>query len=251
VRLPEPFFALGEHIGIDLPGARAVFTTRRGGVSAGPYESLNLGILTDDDPALVQANRRSLADAFGVSPAFVRQVHENRVQVITHAVPVGDDGAEPTAADGVATALPGCAPMVLAADCLPIAIAGGGAVAMVHAGWPGLAKGVVGAGLAAVREVGHVAPLVAAIGPGAGPCCYEVGDELRTRFAAYGDEVRRERNLDLKLIARRQLEAAGVSVVHDVGLCTICSNGSHPPPFFSHRRDRGVTGRQAGIAWLT
>jgi copper oxidase (laccase) domain-containing protein len=90
--------------------------------------------------------------------------------------------------------------------------------------------------------------LEAAIGPGAGVCCYEVGEEVHAQFAAYGEGVRHGRNLDLKAIAREDLARAGVATVHDVGLCTICSDASL---FFSHRRDRGVTGRQAGLAWLS
>jgi hypothetical protein len=112
----------------------------------------------------------------------------------------------------------------------------------------GLAGGVIAAGIAAVRELGSGGPLAAAIGPGAGPCCYEVGEELHARFAAYGPQVRRGRNLDLPLIARRQLEAAGVADIRALGICTICAD---PALFFSHRRDHGVTGRQAGVAWLT
>jgi YfiH family protein len=137
--------------------------------------------------------------------------------------------------------------MVLVADCLPIAIAGGGALAILHAGWRGLAGGVVEVGVRAVRELGSPGPLEAAIGPGAGVCCYEVGEEVHRTFAvADGERARRGANLDLKAIAREHLGRAGVDVVHDAELCTICSRD-----FFSHRRDRGVTGRQAGIAWLT
>jgi YfiH family protein len=154
----------------------------------------------------------------------------------------------PRAADGQATALSGVAPMVLVADCLPIALAGGGAVAMLHAGWRGLAAGVIAEGAQAVRELGGREPLVAAIGPGAGVCCYEVGEEVHAAFAGRADGFRRDRNLDLKAIARSDLRAAGVEVVHDAGLCTICAERTL---FYSHRRDRGVTGRQAGIAWLT
>jgi hypothetical protein len=138
--------------------------------------------------------------------------------------------------------------MVLVADCLPIAVAGGGAVAMLHAGWRGLAEGVLAEGVRAVRELGRDGPLEAAIGPGAGGCCYEVGEEVHRQFASYGERVRKGSNLDLKAIARAQLERAGVQTVHDVQLCTICSS---PELFFSHRRDRGITGRQAGIAWLS
>jgi polyphenol oxidase len=144
--------------------------------------------------------------------------------------------------------------MVLVADCLPIAVAGrgrsngDGAVAMLHAGWRGLAGGIVAAGVQALRELGVDGPIEAAIGPGAGVCCYEVGEEVHAEFADVGSDVRRGRNLDLKAIARHELERAGVDAVHDIGLCTICADDSL---FFSHRRDHGVTGRQAGVAWLS
>jgi YfiH family protein len=241
--LSEPFTALGEHITVGLPAARAVFTTRRGGLSGPPYDSLNLGILTEDDPDLVRANRQRLSDELGVPLAWGRQVHGSEVRIVD--APTGQEVRD---GDGLVTATPGLGLLVLAADCLPIAIAGGGAVAIVHAGWPGLAAGVIESGVRALRELGSGGPMAAAIGPGARACCYEVGDELRERFAEYGSEAMPGRNLDLALIARRQLESAGVGEVHDVGLCTI---SSEPSLFFSHRRDRGMTGRQAGVAWLT
>jgi YfiH family protein len=243
--ISEPFRLEGEHIAIDLGGARAVFTTRRGGFSSGPYESLNLGRFTDDDPAAVERNRHSLQSAHGVRFVYGRQVHGCAVLVADAAT---EDATMPPDADGQATVVRGLAPMVLTADCLPIAIASRGAVAMVHAGWRGLAGGVIAEGVRAVRRLDGAGPLAAAIGPGAGPCCYEVGDEVRKAFDEEGEGVRRGRNLDLKEIARRRLERAGVERVHDVGLCTICSD---PSLFFSHRRDNGVTGRQAGIAWLS
>jgi YfiH family protein len=241
VRLPEPFRSAGEHISIDLSRARAVFTTRHGGVSDGPYESLNLGRLTDDDPRAVDCNRERLALELGVRFAHGLQVHGPtvvRVQKLSQC-----DG-DPPQADGQATNLDGVGALVLTADCMPIAIAAAGAVAMVHAGWRGLHAGVIAEGVRAVRELGGEGPAAAAIGPAAGVCCYEVGEEVHDRFSAYGGEARRGRNLDLKAIARRELQRAGVEVVHDVGLCTICSRD-----FFSHRRDHGITGRQAGIAW--
>jgi copper oxidase (laccase) domain-containing protein len=129
-----------------------------------------------------------------------------------------------------------------------VAIAANGAAAMVHAGWQGLAGDVIAEGVRAVRDLGGEGPLSAAIGPGAGPCCYEVSEELHARFAPLGPTVRNGGNLDLKRIARLRLESAGVEDVSDCGLCTICSD---PELFFSHRRDRGTTGRQAGVAWLT
>ncbi len=245
----EPFYALGEQFAIDLPGARAIFTTRRGGYSSGPYASLNLGRLTDDDPAAVDRNRAALEDEFGVRLGYVRQVHGPRVCELTSAS-VSDHTAGPGElphADGLVSAEPGLAPTVLTADCLPIAIAGDGAVGMVHAGWRGLREGVIAAGVEAVRAAGVDGELSAAIGPGAGPCCYEVSDELRELFGDQPADVHRGRNLDLKAIARHQLEQAGARQIHDIEICTICSD---PRLLFSHRRDAGVTGRQAGIAWL-
>lgn len=252
-RLPEPFYARGDHLGIDLPGAQALFTTRRGGFSAGPYASLNLGRLTDDRPDAVRRNRAQLEQGTGARPAYIRQVHGTFVRRITGTGDVGvaplpDGDVELLEADGQATRLWGVAPMVMTADCLPIALAGDGAVAMLHAGWRGLAGGIVTEGVGAIRELGVDGPIEAAIGPGAGGCCYEVGEEVRAQFASYDDDVRRGRSLDLKAIAREDLTRAGVAAVHDVGLCTICSDESL---FFSHRRDHGVTGRQAGLAWLS
>jgi YfiH family protein len=221
------FRGVGEHLAIDLPGATALFTTRRGGVSEGPYESLNVGLLTDDDPALVAANReRVRAQAGAARLSQGRQVHGTRIAVD------GEGGAE---ADGQVTTHPGVAAIVLVADCLPVALAGPDAAGVVHAGWRGLAGGVLEAGVAAVGR----GPVTAAIGPGIGPCCYEVGDDVRAVFAST------QRTLDLKAVARARLQAAGVQEVHDCGLCTACDARR----FFSHRRDRGVTGRQAGLAW--
>jgi YfiH family protein len=250
-----PFHELGVHFAIDLPGARAVFTTRRGGHSVGPYASLNLGFATDDDPDAMERNRAALPAAIGSpEPSFTYQVHGAEVRRITDgdADPARDRFERPRV-DGQATNLPGVAIAALVADCLPIAVAGGGAAAMVHAGWRGLRGGVIDAGVTAVRELathrpeGGEAELAAAIGPGAGPCCYEVGGEVHEAFAAYAG-VRRGDNLDLKAIARLQLLAAGVSAVYDLELCTLCAP---PGLLYSHRRDGGVTGRQAGVAWLT
>jgi polyphenol oxidase len=251
VAIDEPFFALAQHFAIDLPGARAVFTTRRGGFSRGPYESLNLGRLTDDEPEAVSRNRATLEAEFDVELAFVRQVHGSRVCELTTETATTARNAGPDElqrADGQVTVQPGLAPVALTADCLPIAIAGDGAVAMLHSGWRGLDGGVIAAGVRALRAAGASRGLSAAIGPGAGPCCYEVGPEIHDAFADYPSEVHRGRNIHLAAIARHQLEQAGVHEVHDIGLCTICSDRSL---LFSHRRDRGVTGRQAGIAWLT
>ncbi len=243
MRLPDPFHRAADHIAIELPGARALFTTRHGGVSEGPYTSLNLGRWTDDSRDAVEHNRAQLARDLGLGFAYGRQVHGRTVLCANEAT---SDPGDPPEADGQATGAAGVGTLVLTADCLPIAIAGGGAVASVHAGWRGLQDGVIAGGVRAVRELGDGGPLAAAIGPAAGVCCYEVGEEVHARFAGLGPEVRSGANLDLPAIARLKLERAGVEEVHDVAICTICSEH-----FYSHRRDDGITGRQAGIAWLT
>jgi YfiH family protein len=246
--LSAPFRPWGEHFAIDLAGATAVFTTRRGGHSTGAYESLNLGRLTDDDPEAVQANLRTLQDQFGVRPIWGRQVHGTEVVVHGH-----DEGGEPAPStihgDGRITTAPGLAPMVLTADCLAVIVAGRGGVAALHAGWRGLAEGMIPAGVGRLRAAGVDGDLEAAIGPHARVCCYEVGEEVHRAFSDAGfSDARRGRNLDMTHVAVSQLYAEGVSRVRDLGMCTMCSPSGL---FFSHRRDRGVTGRQAGLAWLS
>ncbi len=245
--LPAPFRHEGEHLAIDLPGGRALFTTRRGGVSRGPYTSLNLGTFTGDERADVEVNRERLAELVGIPTerfAQGRQVHEATVRRLREPPDPAERRRSP--ADGQATDQTAVAPVVLVADCVPVALAGPEAVAMLHCGWRGLAAGIVAEGVAALRELGADGDLTAAIGPGAGRCCYEVGEEVHAAFADLGPEVRDGRRLDLKLVARRRLEAAGVPEIHDVDLCTMCSD---PGLFFSHRRDGGKTGRQAGVVW--
>lgn len=152
----------------------------------------------------------------------------------------------PVEADGQATSVAGIGAMVLTADCLPVALGAGGAVGMVHAGWRGLAAGILEEGVRAVRELGCTGEIVAIIGPGAGPCCYEVGEEVHKAFGdAHRVESPRNRNIDLKAIARDRLLAAGVSEVRDVATCTICDER-----FFSYRREGARAGRQGGVAWL-
>jgi YfiH family protein len=217
-------------IDLELPGARVRFTGREGGVSEGPYASLNLGRWTDDDPAAVEENRRRAAE--GRPVAFARQVHGTRV-IALDGVPEAVEEA-----DGVVTRVAGVAAMVLTADCLPVALATPGAVAMLHAGWRGLSDGVLEEG---VRRLGD-GPVHAAIGPGAGGCCYEVGEDVAGRFPGWALDGRL---LDLKAVATARLKAAGVVEVLDVGRCTMCE----PDVFFSHRISGPVTGRQGGLAW--
>lgn len=246
--LPAPFGWEGEHIGCELPGGRVLFTTRRGGVSAAPYDTLNLGLLTDDDPAAVQANRERLAALTGIAAARTLrglQVHEAHVRRVRE---LPGAGAPLEDADGQATALQDVAALVLTADCLPVALVAPEAVAIVHGGWRGLAAGVLAEGVRALRELGAAGAIRAAIGPGAGVCCYETGPEVHAAFEPCGPQARRGEHADLKYVARRQLEQAGVAEVADVGICTLCAE---PGLFFSHRRDGGTTGRQAGVVWRT
>jgi YfiH family protein len=222
---------------VELPGARAVFSTRVGGVSSGPYESLNLGILTDDDQGLVAENRRRVLERAGVDRvAFAQQVHGTGLIEWTADSPL-PDGAALEQADGHATSEPGLGLLVLVADCLPVALSGGGRVAMLHCGWRGLAGGILEKALAGFDELP-----AAALGPCIGRCCYEVGQEVLDAFADI-DGVADGRMLDLRAAAEAKLRAGGVTAVQHVDLCTSC----HPDLLFSHRRDNGVTGRQCGI----
>jgi purine-nucleoside/S-methyl-5'-thioadenosine phosphorylase / adenosine deaminase len=230
----------------ELPGARVAFTTRLGGISEGVFESLNLGLLTGDDRARVAENRERAAHALDTEPACVLSGHQVHGAVLqargAPAEPNGfaEPGAQLVEADGQVTAAPGLVPCVLVADCLPVALAGPEGVAMLHCGWRGLAAGILSAGAAAVGA------RAAAIGPGIGRCCYEVGEEVLAAFAALGEGIAAGRRLDLEEVARRLLSREGVDAVESAGTCTSC----HPELFFSHRRDGGTTGRQAGFAWI-
>ena len=146
-------------------------------------------------------------------------------------------------ADGHAVAAGGVAAMVLAADCVPVVLGGGGAVAALHAGWRGLRAGILEEGVRALRELGARGELEAIVGPCAGVCCYEVGEEVR---GAFEGAHRVGRRIDLRAIAHQRLRAAGVARVGDVEACTICDER-----YFSFRREGDAAGRQAGLAWLS
>jgi YfiH family protein len=230
----------------ELPGARAAFTTRLGGASESPFASLNLGLLTGDDRSVVLSNRDHALAAMGRDPAGVlsgHQVHGAELQcrdVAPEPNPWRTPGPGLAEADGQVTAAPDLTPTVLVADCLPVALAGPRGVAMVHCGWRGLAAGIV------ERAADSVGATGAAIGPGIGKCCYEVGEEVLAAFAGLGDGVADGRMLDLSEVARRRLAEAGVELVEATELCTSCESEL----FYSHRRDGERTGRQAGLAWV-
>lgn len=230
----------------ELPGARAAFSTRRGGVSAEPFESLNLAILTGDRPEAVAENRRRLAAALEIETDRVvigRQVHGARLA--RHEAPQDPSlfdhpgSADPPERDGHVTDAENLAALVFVADCLPVALAGENGVAILHCGWRGMASGIIERGAEAVSA------RAASVGPGIGPCCYEVGEEVLARFLPLGEGVSHGRMLDLPEVARRLLDRAGVARVESAGLCTSCT----PELFFSHRRDGPRTGRQGGLVW--
>ncbi len=230
------------------PTVRALSTWRGGGVSRGPYASLNLGDHVGDDPDAVASNRRAVRDAAGLpaEPVWLRQVHGLRVADL-------DAGTPDAPADAAITRRRGRVAAILTADCLPVLIAAedGTAVAAAHAGWRGLAAGVLEA---TVRALGVPPPrLLAWIGPGIGRKHYEVGPEVRAAFASQGSAAEwafrpnaRGRYLaDLPALARDRLEALGIERVGATADCTY----SDANRYFSHRRD-GHCGRQATLIWL-
>lgn len=231
------------------PAVRAVATTRLGGISRGPWASLNLGAHVGDEPAAVAENRRRLAESLSLpeSPRWLKQVHGRAVAHAEH------DAAE-AQADAMMSRTPGLVCAVLTADCLPVLLcdAAGRAVIAAHAGWRGLAGGVLEAAVDALWEEAEE-PLLAWIGPAIGPDAYEVGAEVRDALLARDPQAESAFRagrpghwyLDLALVARQQLVAAGVGRVFGGRSCTF----SDPAHFFSHRRD-GQCGRQATLIWL-
>jgi YfiH family protein len=227
-----------------VPGPyEVVFSTRLGGVSEGPYASLNLGRLTGDDVECVDENRRRLCVEVGADVerlALNRQIHSTHVHR-------AEPGARGEPGDGLWTEEPDLPVLAMSADCVPVALARVGGetpgVAVLHVGWRGLLAGIVAEG---VRVLGG--RLHAAVGPAIGPCCYEVGaDVAEPLAAAFGGDVVRGGNADLWTATDRALRAAGVVDVERVDLCTHCN----PDLFFSHRRTgkpRGVQGAIARVA---
>ena len=232
-------------------GVRVSFTCRHGGVSSGQFASLNLGALTADDAANVAENRRRAvagAGGDGATATMAWQVHGTDIREVTDEPSSGrflQPGAEPfPKSDGLVTSSRGRALTLLTADCLPVAIAAadGSRLALLHAGWRGIEAGVIEAGVASVGG-----EAVAAIGPGAGPCCYEVGEDVAGPLTRrFGEDVVRDGRADLWLCAERALRTSGVQHVAVAGECTICTEDR----YFSHRRDRGVTGRQGVVGLL-
>jgi len=228
----------------DAPGPYEVaFSTREGGVSQGPYASLNLGRATADEPERVSENRRRLCAEVGAEPDALAMNYQHHSADVLRA----RAGSRDERGDGIWTDERGLPLLALAADCLPIVLARTNgsqpALALLHAGWRGLLEGIVPAGVSALGG-GAVS---AAVGPAIGPCCYEVGEDVAGRFRrAFGFGLYRDGRLDLWTAAERALRAAGCIRVDRVDLCTACS----PERFFSHRRDEGLTGRQGVIGHI-
>ncbi|MEI6414722.1 MAG: peptidoglycan editing factor PgeF [Pseudomonadota bacterium] len=230
------------------PGIRALSTSRQGGASVGLYASLNLGDHVGDDPDAVRKNRQWLVVAANLpsTPVWLRQVH---------GVAVAKNPQQPDCeADAAMTDQTGQVCAVLTADCLPILLCDrrGSRVAAVHAGWRGLAAGIIEA---TIRHLDVAPPtLLAWLGPAIGPDYFEVGAEVRAAFVACHADAAlafyptpEGRWLaDLFTLARQTLATCGVTAVYGGGLCT----ASDPSRFFSHRRDRGVTGRMASLIWI-
>ena len=210
-------------------GAKVWFFTRLGGVSEPPYDSLNVSTKVGDRAEAVAENLSRMRESMGGLPsAWVKQVAGDAVARVSEAGLAGDADALVTRSEGL--------PLVVAvADCVPVALVGEGEVGMVHSGWRGTLAGI--SGKAARGMEGEAR---AYIGPCIRRCCYEVSWELARTFAdKFGAEVVTGRNLSLPAAIRRDLEAAGVSEVHDLGLCTGC----RPDLFYSHRKQGPQTGR--------
>jgi hypothetical protein len=228
-------------------GVRALSTTRAGGVSVAPYDSLNLGTHVGDDPANVAANRAQVRRLVPSEPAWLNQVHGTAVVDAASVAGVPD-------ADASVSRTPGAVCVVMTADCLPVLLCdrAGTVVGAAHAGWRGLHGGVIEATVTAMQ----VAPadVIAWLGPAIGPTAFEVGDEVRAAFVAtdaIADAAFKPAGqpgkwlADIYLLARQRLAALGVTAVYGGDCCTV----SESRRFFSYRRD-GVTGRMASLVWL-
>ncbi len=223
----------------------ALITTRDGGVSSGKFASLNLSMRVGDDPRRVARNRAILRACLPAEPAWVKQVHGTAVIDAARATPDAE-------ADGIVTQSPGRVCAVMVADCLPVLLSDreGKSVGIAHAGWRGLAGGIVEN---VVQAMGvRSRDVIAYIGPGIGARRYEVGEDVRSAFvdrdpaAARSFAPRQDGKylVDLCALARQRLAAAGVAGIHGGGFCTASEER-----FFSFRRDQ-TTGRMAGLIWL-
>lgn len=224
-------------IELELPNAKVVFTTRAGGVSKAQYASLNVGRLTDDEPSAVEANIERVKLASGVTEMqLLKQVHG----AVVHACDETPLAVMPEA-DAAITRTQHRGLLATGADCPPVALSDGSAVAIVHCGWRPLAAGIIEKVSTELAD-----GFSAAIGPGICQKHYEVGPEVVDELGEHSVGNLDGRHLDLGGVIASMLTAAGAGAIVNVERCTFCE----PEHFFSHRRDNGVTGRQAGVVCL-
>lgn len=222
---------------VELPAARAIFTTRTGGHSEPPFDTRNLGLFTDDEDTVVRRNIDALKEEIGLrSMQLLRQVHGETIEEVTPAT----HGTIPIA-DGAFTSERGVGLLITGADCPTVFLASGDRLTALHCGWRPLAAGIIENG----ARMFQGETFEAAIGPGICQDHFEVGPEVLEAMGADGTAHAAGRQLDLHSLIRARLERAGAKHVHTVARCTHCE----PELFFSHRRDGGATGRQAGVAW--
>ncbi|MDM0023194.1 peptidoglycan editing factor PgeF [Variovorax saccharolyticus] len=232
---------------------RATCSTRAGGLSTGSFQGLNLGAHVGDDPAAVAANRAQFREAIGARPVFLQQVHGADV------LPLGPFTVDGASADACTTTEQGIACTIMVADCLPVLFTdeAGQRVAAAHAGWRGLAAGVLENTVAAFQAEGGASKLLAWLGPCIGPDAFEVGDEVRAAFERVSPVANQffqpagmpgKWMADLAGLARMRLRAAGVEQLHGNDSSEAWCTVHNPLRFFSHRRDR-VSGRFAACIW--
>jgi YfiH family protein len=222
---------------VDLPGARALFTTRLGGNSSGSFDSRNLGLLTEDDATVVRRNIDELKEELGLpTMQLLQQVHGDLIEHVSPAtagtIPIADGAITTERLAGI---------LITGADCPAVMIASEHRLAALHCGWRPVAADIIEA---AAEQFGDE-EFEAAIGPGICVDHFEVGPEVIEAMGPDGVEHSSGRQLDLRAVIEARLRRAGAKHIHMVDRCTYCE----PEYFFSHRRDNGVTGRQAGIAW--
>lgn len=232
---------------VPSPGFVLAFSTRRGGVSPPPWDTLNLGRSTPDEPARIEENRRRFLEASALDPALLATAGQVHGRMVTR---IDTPGHSP-GCDALVTTTPGLALAVTTADCMSILYTAPGAVAAAHSGWRGTAEGMPRVALEALCAAAGVGPdqVVVHFGPCIRACCYEVGSEVAGRFHSEDVEPRDGRwRLDLPGAAARALREAGVTPDHieDTGACTACE----PHWYYSHRRDAGATGRHWAVAAL-
>ncbi|MEE8495056.1 MAG: peptidoglycan editing factor PgeF [Xanthomonadales bacterium] len=226
-----------------LANVRAFTTTRAGGYSKDAWSSMNLGLRCGDDPLAVHRNREKLLSRLPVAPQWLRQVHGT--QVVTHSLA----GSEELEGDGLVSFSPGQVCAVLTADCLPVLFCNrsGNRVAAAHAGWRGLAQGVLQATVRQMKET--PGEIMSWLGPAIGPGVYQVGEDVRQAFEQEQGICFKKNGerwlLDLYGVARRILSQLGITAVYGGHFCTF----SDSERFFSYRRDK-VTGRMASVIWL-